>query len=31
LPERLAMAKTLGVMDNGYLATTEHLPVQSNG
>ncbi len=24
LPERLAMAKQLGVMDHGYLATTEH-------
>lgn len=26
LPERLAMAKQLGVMDHGYLATTEGLP-----
>ncbi|WP_139343457.1 zinc-binding dehydrogenase, partial [Escherichia coli] len=26
LPDRLAMAKQLGVMDHGYLATTEGLP-----
>jgi threonine dehydrogenase-like Zn-dependent dehydrogenase len=26
LPDRLATAKQLGVMDNGFLATTENLP-----
>jgi len=28
LPERLATAKQLGVMDNGFLATTENLPAR---